>query len=74
MVLIYDMNTGNSYEPECAKPLSDDRLNPIEPHVFPSPRLQLEESAVPTNKRELPPTLQGADIESFLISMEADQN
>jgi hypothetical protein len=74
MVLIYDMNTGNIYEPECAKPLSDNGLNPLEPQVFPSPRLQQEESAVPTHKRELPPTLRGADIESFLISMKLEQN
>lgn len=74
MVLIYDMNTGNIYEPECAKPLADNRLRSIEPHAFHSPRLQQEESAVPRQQRELPPGLHGADIESFLISMEPDQN
>ena len=74
MVLIYDMNTGNIYEPECARPLADNRLRSIEPHAFPSPRLQQQESALPMHERELPPALHGADVERFLISMEPEQN
>jgi hypothetical protein len=74
MVLIYDMTTGNAYELEAAKPLSGDRTNPPEAKFLPTPRLREVESTASVHEQQLLPTLQGADIERFLASMESDQN
>lgn len=73
MVLIYDMNTGNVCELESARPLTDDRTNPPEPQFLPTPRLREVESTTSVHEQQLLPTLQGADIERFLASMESEQ-
>jgi hypothetical protein len=72
MVLIYDMNTGNVYELESARPLPDDPTRPPEPQFLPTPRLHETESTASAHEQQHLPMLGGTDIDRILASMESE--